>query len=62
MADLSIGTAHDGPTPTLDSLSAALATALTSGTGARARAVAAAIRTDGTTVAAKLLIDAIGRR
>jgi vancomycin aglycone glucosyltransferase len=58
VADLGIGAAHDGPTPTCDSLSAALRTALTSETQARAKAVAGAIRTDGATVAAKLLLDA----
>lgn len=60
VAELGIGVAHDGPTPTVDSLSAALATALTPETRARARAVAGTIRTDGTTVAAKLLLDAAG--
>lgn len=61
VADLGIGVAHDGPTPTFDSLSAALKTALTPDTHARARAVAATIRTDGATVAAKLL-DTISRQ
>ncbi|MGX1887091.1 glycosyltransferase [Streptomyces sp. NPDC055287] len=59
VADLGIGAAHDGPTPTFESLSAALRTALSPGTRARATAVAGTIRTDGTTVAAKLLLDAI---
>jgi vancomycin aglycone glucosyltransferase len=58
VAELGIGVAHDGPTPTVGSLSAALTTALTPETRARARAVAGTIRTDGTTVAAKLLLDA----
>ncbi|MGY5030217.1 nucleotide disphospho-sugar-binding domain-containing protein, partial [Streptomyces sp. 900116325] len=61
VADLGIGTAHDGPAPTAESLSAALTTALTPETRARARAVAGAIRTDGATVAAKLLLDTISR-
>jgi vancomycin aglycone glucosyltransferase len=61
VADLGIGTAHDGPTPTTESLSAALRTTLTPETRARATAMAATIRTDGTTVAAKLLLDAISR-
>ena len=61
VADLGIGTAHDGPAPTTGSLSAALRTALTPQTRARATAVAGAIRTDGTTVAAMLLLDAISR-
>ena len=57
VADLGIGAAHDGPTPTTESLSAALRTALTPETRARATAVAGTIRTDGATVAAKLLLD-----
>ncbi|GGR90818.1 glycosyl transferase [Streptomyces aureoverticillatus] len=61
VADLGIGVAHDGPTPTFASLSAALGTALSPETGAKATAVAATIRTDGTAVAAKLLFDAVGR-
>jgi vancomycin aglycone glucosyltransferase len=56
---LGIGAAHDGPTPTTESLSAALETALTRETRARATAVAGMIRTDGATVAAKLLIDRV---
>ncbi|MCX5376817.1 glycosyltransferase [Streptomyces sp. NBC_00091] len=58
VAALGIGAAHDGPTPTFESLSAALKTALTPETRARATAVAATFRTDGATVAAKLLLDA----
>jgi vancomycin aglycone glucosyltransferase len=61
VAELGIGTAHDGPTPTTESLSAALRTALTPETRARATAVAGAIRTDGATVAATLLLDAVSR-
>jgi vancomycin aglycone glucosyltransferase len=61
VAELGIGAAHDGPTPTTESLSAALRTALTPETRARARAVAGTIRTDGATVAAKLLLDAVSR-
>ncbi|MGW7237952.1 glycosyltransferase [Streptomyces sp. NPDC054804] len=57
VAELGIGAAHDGPTPTADSLSAALTTALAPGTRARATAVAADIRTDGATTAAKLLLE-----
>jgi vancomycin aglycone glucosyltransferase len=55
VADLGIGAAHDGPTPTVDSLSSALAIALAPEARARATAVAGTIRTDGTAVAAKLL-------
>ena len=53
--------AHDGPTPTTDSLSAALGKALTSEIRARAVAVAGTIRTDGAAVAATLLLDAVSR-
>ncbi|MEV4016899.1 glycosyltransferase [Nonomuraea angiospora] len=61
IAELGIGVAHDGPIPTVESLSAALTTALTPETRARARAVAGTIHTDGATVAAKLLLDSAGR-
>jgi len=61
VAHLGIGTAHDGPTPTTESLSAALRTTLTPETRARATAVAGTIRTDGATVAATLLLDAVSR-
>lgn len=59
VADMGIGAAHDGPTPTTESLSAALRTALTPETRARATAVASAIHTDGATVAAKLLLESV---
>ncbi|ANS63087.1 glycosyl transferase, UDP-glucuronosyltransferase [Streptomyces lincolnensis] len=59
VADLGIGAAHDGPTPTLTSLSAALETALTPQARTRAAAVAGTMRADGTAVAAKLLLDEI---
>ncbi len=61
VADLGIGAAHDGPAPTTESLSAALRTALAPETRARATAVAGTIRTDGATVAAKLLLEAISQ-
>ncbi|WP_406481608.1 glycosyltransferase [Streptomyces sp. NBC_01615] len=61
VAELGIGSAHYDPTPTFDSLSAALTTALTPETRARARAVAGTIRTDGATVAAKLLLEAVSQ-
>jgi vancomycin aglycone glucosyltransferase len=61
VAELGIGTAHDGPTPTTESLSAALRTTLTPETHARATAVAGTIRTNGATVAATLLLDAVSR-
>lgn len=60
VAGLGIGAAHDGPTPTFESLSAALTTALAPETRVRAAEVAAAVRTDGTEVAAKLLFDMVG--
>jgi vancomycin aglycone glucosyltransferase len=56
VTDLGIGAAHDGPTPTVESLSAALRTALTPATRVRATAVAAEVRTDGATRAAKLVL------
>jgi len=59
VADLGVGAAHDGPTPTTESLSAALQTARAPETRARAAAVASMIRTDGASVAARLLLDAI---
>src|SRR5262245_24104672 len=58
VAELAIGAAHDGPAPTVESLSAALEPALSSETRDRAAAVAAQVRTDGAAVAAKLLLDA----
>ena len=61
VADLVFGAAHHGPTPTVDSLSAALKTALTSEVRARATAVAGAFRADGATVAAELLLAADSR-
>ncbi|MEU2120123.1 glycosyltransferase [Streptomyces sp. NPDC016459] len=55
-----IGVAHGGPMPTVESLSAALDTALTPGIRARAAAVAGTVRTDGAAVAARLLLDGAG--
>jgi vancomycin aglycone glucosyltransferase len=60
-ADLGIGVAHDDPAPSTESLSAALKTALTTETGARATAVAGLIHTDGATVAAKMLLEVVNR-
>ena len=59
VAALGIGSAHSGQAATAESLSAALKKALAPQTRERATAVAGSIRTDGATVAAKLLIDAI---
>jgi vancomycin aglycone glucosyltransferase len=61
VAALGIGVAHDAAAPTTESLSAALAAALTPRTRARAAAVAGQIRTDGAAVAATLLLDAASR-
>ena len=58
--DLGIGAAHDGPTPTVESLSASLESALRPGIRARALAVADSIRGDGAMRAAALLQD-VGR-
>jgi vancomycin aglycone glucosyltransferase len=59
VAELRIGAAHDGPTPTVESLSAALRTALIPETRTRAAELAGMIQTDGAMVAAKLLLDMI---
>ncbi|MUN37946.1 glycosyltransferase [Actinomadura sp. NEAU-AAG5] len=59
VAELGIGAAHEGREPTVESLSAALALALAPETRERAGAVAAASRTDGTTMAANLLHDMV---
>lgn len=59
--DLGIGAAHDGPVPTTESLSTALKAVLTDQTRERATSVAATIRTDGTAVAATLLMTALTR-
>jgi vancomycin aglycone glucosyltransferase len=60
MAALGIGAAHDGPSPTVETLSAALRTALAPETRDRATEVAGVARADGASVAARLLLDAIG--
>ncbi|CAG7649702.1 glycosyltransferase [Actinacidiphila bryophytorum] len=62
VAALGIGAAHDDPTPTTGSLTAALTTALSPRTLARARAVAGRIRTDGAAEAAQLLLDTATRQ
>ncbi|MBB5855625.1 glycosyltransferase [Amycolatopsis umgeniensis] len=61
IAELGIGVAIDGPNPTVESLSAALATALSPETRARAATVAGTIRTDGPAVAVELLREAVSR-
>ena len=55
--DLGIGSAHDGPAPTPESLSAALEAALSPGTRARALALADSILRDGAMRAARLLME-----
>ncbi|NDK31720.1 glycosyltransferase [Nesterenkonia haasae] len=57
VAELGIGAAHEGSTPSFESLSGPLTIALDPETRARATALAGAIRTDGATVAARLLLD-----
>ncbi|RSN30123.1 glycosyl transferase [Amycolatopsis sp. WAC 04169] len=59
VAELGVGVAHDGPTPTFDTLSAALTTALAPETRVRAEAVAETVQTDGAAVAADLLFAAV---
>ena len=55
--ELGIGAAHDGPPPTVASLSAALRTALSAETRARATAVAADVSADGARAAAELVLS-----
>ncbi len=63
VARLGIGVAHEGATPTSESLAAALKSALADEVRARAVAVAAELRGDGASTAAGLLMDlAAGRR
>lgn len=59
VAALGIGAAHEGPAPTVESLSKALGTALAA--EARTREVGRLIKTDGATVAARLLIKSVDR-
>jgi vancomycin aglycone glucosyltransferase len=59
VAGLGIGAAHDGPTPTFESLSSALGTALAPVTRIRATEVSGTMRSDGAAVAAKLLLDGV---
>jgi vancomycin aglycone glucosyltransferase len=61
VAELGIGTACDGPIPPPGSLPTALEVTLADETRDRAAAVAATIRADGAAVAAKMLLDAVGR-
>jgi vancomycin aglycone glucosyltransferase len=56
VTELGVGTAHDGPTPTVESLSVRLRTALTAEVRERATAVAGEVGTDGAERAARLLL------
>lgn len=56
VAELGIGVAHEGPVASFASLSAGLATLLVPETSERGAALARAIRQDGATVAAELLV------
>ncbi|HYM83776.1 MAG TPA: glycosyltransferase [Candidatus Dormibacteraeota bacterium] len=57
VAELGIGVAHDGPAPTVESLSVALAGVLSPSVAARASSVARRVRTDGAAAAARRLLD-----
>jgi vancomycin aglycone glucosyltransferase len=59
--DLGIGTAHAPGAPSADSLAEALSHTLQSDVAARARAIAASLRTDGAEIAAHRLIDEASR-
>ncbi|WP_232667197.1 glycosyltransferase [Pseudonocardia sp. TRM90224] len=59
VAALGIGAAHDGPTPTVESLSAALEPALRDDTAARAAEVSVAMPVDGAAVAARMLVEMV---
>ncbi|MEV8585713.1 glycosyltransferase [Streptomyces sp. NPDC051180] len=56
VTSLGIGAAYDDPAPTADSLAAALGTVLAPAIRSRATEIAPTLRTDGTTVAAELLL------
>ncbi|WP_106397981.1 glycosyltransferase [Actinocorallia populi] len=60
VTELGIGAALDNPTPTAETLSTALETALAPKTRSRASGLAGEIRTDGAAKAARLLLDMIG--
>jgi vancomycin aglycone glucosyltransferase len=61
VVELGIGAALDGAAPSVRSLSVAIAAALAPETRARAAALARTIPADGALVAARLILDAIGR-
>lgn len=62
VAELGIGAAHDGPTPTRESLSAGLEIALAPQVRVRAAEVAEEVRGDGAEMAARWLVDSLARR
>ncbi len=62
VAELGAGVAHEGPAPTVESLSAALKAALAPEVRARALKLAGAVRADGARVAAERLLKVIGGR
>lgn len=57
VAALGIGAAHDGPVPTLESLTAALATALQPDVRSRAIEISRQVRTDGAAMAAEIVLE-----
>ncbi len=57
VASLGIGALHPGPTPTLETLSAALKTALAPETKTRAAAIAKTMNADGAMIAARYLLN-----
>jgi vancomycin aglycone glucosyltransferase len=59
VSELGIGAAHDGPIPRTGSLLAPLRTALAPETRKRAAAFAKTVRSDGTVIAARLLVAAV---
>ena len=59
VSELGIGVAHDGPIPRTVSLLAPLRTALAPETRKRAAAFAKTVRSDGTVIAAGLLVAAV---
>jgi len=62
VAGLGVGVAHEGPTPTVETLTAALDAALRPETTARAAALAGEVRSDGAAAAAHWLLDRLSLR
>ncbi|HYQ65385.1 glycosyltransferase [Actinophytocola sp.] len=60
VAELGVGAVPDGPAPTIEALGVAVRTAMAPETRARATALGARTRTDGASVAAHLLVEALG--